>query len=162
MTQVRFMSRWDFINIIRAADNHNNQLDNRFAIISLNDTETEQKEMEQHVYLHTQCDNKIFMTFQDVDHPDNGGISNRQAKKLFQFIKENEGKSFVVHCFAGVSRSAAVAKFIQEYYDIDDPILESYKIYNRMVFSKLNAQIGSMSMEDYYREIELQDEKRNG
>jgi len=149
--KVTFMGRFEFVHLIRTQN-----VDN-CALISINDSTTENNEMKVHIELETNNRNHICLAFQDVDHHDGTGISNRQAKKLFDFIKENEGKDFIVHCFAGVSRSAAVAKFINDYYDVQDLVLENYKIYNKLVYSKLNGQCGQMSLEDYYRQLEEED-----
>lgn len=159
MKSVMFMGRYDFVHLIRQYDEKDQPLNNDYAIISISDNVTELKEMEQHIYLHTNNSNKIMLAFQDVDHNDNGGMSNRQAKALFEFIKKNEGKTFLVHCFAGVSRSAAVAKFINDYYDLNDHVCNSYKIYNKLVYNKLNALCGTMSLEDYYRQLEEEDRR---
>jgi predicted protein tyrosine phosphatase len=39
-------------------------------------------------------------------------ISLKQAREMLEFIIENKDKNFIVHCFAGVSRSAAVCLFL--------------------------------------------------
>lgn len=47
-------------------------------------------------------------------------MSIEQGKKIFDFVKENLlAKSFIIHCAAGVSRSAAVALFINGYFGGD-------------------------------------------
>jgi len=125
--KIAFMGRFEFVDLIRT---HN--VDD-CALISISDSTTENNEMKVHIELETSNQSHICLSFQDVDHHDGTGMSNRQAKKLFDFIKENEGKDFIVHCFAGVSRSAAVAKFINDYYDANDHVLENYKIYNKLV-----------------------------
>ena len=55
-----------------------------------------------------------FLDIDDLDHPDDPEmfISEKQAKELVSLLKhafENK-MNVVVHCFAGVSRSAAVAE----------------------------------------------------
>lgn len=42
---------------------------------------------------------------------------------------------YAVHCEAGVSRSAGVAKFISQFFNLSFP--ESYSLYNKHVFSTL-------------------------
>ena len=42
-----------------------------------------------------------------------------QAKQVFEFIKENKDKNFLVHCSAGISRSGAVGSFILDYLEGD-------------------------------------------
>ena len=47
------------------------------------------------------------------------GISQAQAQEIYDFIVRNRDKStFVVHCYAGVSRSAAVGEFIARVFNI--------------------------------------------
>ena len=40
-------------------------------------------------------------------------INNKQGRKIKQFIFDNFNNRFVIHCSAGISRSAAVAKAIE-------------------------------------------------
>ena len=47
-------------------------------------------------------------------------------------------KGILVHCHAGISRSAAVAKFLAERLDAAFP--DKYAVYNRRVYSTLNRQ----------------------
>lgn len=159
MMTVKFFSRWDFIKFIRKQEELGSEISDDYAIISINDNQKELDEMIQHVFLHTTNAKAYYVKFQDVDHHDGTGISNNQAKAMFNFIKENDGKHFLVHCFAGMSRSAAVAKFINDYYDMQDHVLENYKIYNKMVYGKLNGFLGKMSMGDYYRQLEEEDRR---
>ena len=45
---------------------------------------------------------------------------------------------FAVHCHAGISRSAAISKFIAVFHNLSFP--ESYKLYNKHVFSTLTRR----------------------
>lgn len=70
------------------------------------------------------------------------------ADEILNFILENVGKHFVVNCAAGVSRSGAICKFLQDEFDYDWPkyyqdlaypnhllynlLIESYNDYNRI------------------------------
>lgn len=44
-------------------------------------------------------------------------MRKRQANHLYRFIKKNIGKEFIIHCYAGISRSQAVRSFIVQMYD---------------------------------------------
>lgn len=44
-------------------------------------------------------------------------FSKEQGKQLLDFIIEHHGSPFVIHCDAGVSRSVAVASFMEMVYD---------------------------------------------
>lgn len=41
------------------------------------------------------------------------------AAKILQFIQENRGKNFIINCKAGISRSGAICKFLEEYLDYE-------------------------------------------
>ena len=43
-------------------------------------------------------------------------IDGDTALKILDFIEINKNKNFLIHCAAGISRSAAVALFINRYY----------------------------------------------
>lgn len=65
-------------------------------------------------------------------------INDEQAKLLVRFIGIHRHKDFIVHCAAGVSRSAAVALFINIIYghELKDNFF-STSIPNRYVLQKL-------------------------
>jgi predicted protein tyrosine phosphatase len=67
-------------------------------------------------------------------------ISDEHADAVIAWLKEHEDefKTVIVHCAAGISRSAAVAKFIAEVYDLDFP--EDYFLYNKLVYSTLRKR----------------------
>ena len=44
-------------------------------------------------------------------------ITDKQAEEIVQFIIKNLGKHFIIHCYAGVSRSKAVTQFIFDTFD---------------------------------------------
>jgi len=64
-------------------------------------------------------------------------FNEKHAKEILEFIHKIEGQwdIFVVHCEAGISRSAAVAKFIAEKYNLR--FNQEYKLYNSTVYNKL-------------------------
>lgn len=41
------------------------------------------------------------------------------AELIKNFIEKHRGEEFVIHCDAGISRSTAVASFMETYYDYD-------------------------------------------
>jgi predicted glycosyltransferase involved in capsule biosynthesis len=59
-----------------------------------------------------------------------------------EFLKKHEldTNDCVVHCEAGISRSAGVAKFISVIYSLAFP--ENYSVYNKHVFSTLMRAYG--------------------
>ena len=53
-----------------------------------------------------------------------------QAKKIFDFIENNIGKNFSIHCRAGISRSGAICCFILQMYE--DMYIQSFSEMRRM------------------------------
>jgi len=64
-------------------------------------------------------------------------FDKEDAKRIIDWLKANETKlsDIYVHCWGGISRSAAVAKFIAENYDI--PFDHGYDRYNTLVYETL-------------------------
>lgn len=44
-------------------------------------------------------------------------MSEEQAEQCLEFIENNIGKTFIIHCRAGVSRSQAFFRFITDFYE---------------------------------------------
>lgn len=145
MQKVEFISRYEMKRRVKHREDFTD-----VAIISISDTSTEYVEMRALLQEY----NYNALCFNDTD--DETGMSSLQAEVLLKFIQENYDKKFIVHCFAGVSRSAAVAKFINEFYELGDWYLEDYKCYNKRVYNKLMAAAG-LSLAAYYEELEKKD-----
>lgn len=64
-------------------------------------------------------------------------FNEEDAIKVLKFLKMHQANTedAFVHCEAGISRSAAVSKFIAHIYSL--PFPEQYSIYNKHVFSTL-------------------------
>jgi predicted protein tyrosine phosphatase len=83
------------------------------------------------------------MEFHDIEElvPDEPYdlFSEDQARQIIEFVADMNAYGVVgvlVHCRAGISRSAAVAKWIAGKYGL--PFPESYSLYNKHVFKLLN------------------------
>ena len=124
------------------------------SLISISDTIYEQKEIEQYLaFAGIPPEKFIALNFPD----DNVGVDKYDAKNLVNFIKaQGDQQDFIIHCYMGISRSGAIAKFINEYYDMGDHVLEYYDMYNRQVYNNLNAVIGK-DIASYYAELEKQE-----
>lgn len=76
-----------------------------------------------------------FFTARSIYKP----IKENQSKSLFEFIQQIEKRGITnvnIHCDAGISRSAAVARFIDDYYKVGEfPPL--YNHYNKSVYRAL-------------------------
>lgn len=128
------------------------EFDSNLAIISISDTKVEMEEMNS-LLSNSQCD-YLCLWFADSEESD--GITDEQAKYILSFI--NHKNDFMIHCFAGVSRSGAVAKFINEYYEHGHMWLEDYQGHNKRVYNKLMAAAG-LSLAAYYEELEKQERR---
>lgn len=86
------------------------------------------------------------LMFDDTDNIENPRIFNEQmASQILEFISNNINRTeIVVHCFMGVSRSAAISLFIQEEIlqkKVEDIQRSPYSGYNRHVTKLLRAQL---------------------
>jgi len=87
----------------------------------------------------------IQLMFDDVDNdyaPKNlRAMSDKQADITVNFIRrvhEHENDlTLIVHCFAGVSRSAGVGKFVNDIFKLDLPNYRGLQLYNSAVYRKL-------------------------
>lgn len=53
---------------------------------------------------------KLVLKFEDIIHPDEvNSPTKNDVQRIIDFAKEHNGKSFVVHCWAGQCRSSAAA-----------------------------------------------------
>jgi predicted protein tyrosine phosphatase len=85
------------------------------------------------------------------------------AGKIQEFAKKHAEEDILVHCQAGMSRSAAVAKWISEKHghelDLSPPCLGTDRHYNRHVYGTLRMKDAD-NMSAYYAELELADRLR--
>lgn len=88
----------------------------------------------------------IQLQFDDVDdeikyHAPVKRLSEDQCLVIVSFLENlhstQEDENVVVHCLAGVSRSAAVAKFISDYYIGDRDKYSRNLMFNKSVYRKL-------------------------
>lgn len=148
--KIDFMSRGAMVSLLTRNDLNNFN----GAIISISDTRQELQEME--LLLVDYHGPSLALMFAD----DDTCMNTVQAECLLKFINDNANKDFLIHCFAGVSRSGAVAKFINEHLEAGIWYLEDYKGYNRKVFEQLRGASGT-SLSAYYTELEENDRKIN-
>jgi predicted protein tyrosine phosphatase len=114
--------------------------------------------------LHDSWKHFLHLDFHDTDaHANNGkhwsalpvlngkytSFDKEHANQIIKFVSElpNEVDSVIVHCHAGISRSAAVARFIADMYFLEHDY--GYDLYNRRVYSTLrNVYYGGSYDED--------------
>ncbi len=88
----------------------------------------------------------LSLAFDDKDVPELGVVlfDEVQARQVKAFAEaaHAQGQCLVVHCFAGISRSAAVAMALGDYFGLAVyketlPCPGNYALYNRRVFREL-------------------------
>lgn len=95
--------------------------------------------------------NVLILHFDDVSedlmHPEHGlikAMDEGQAERVIKFLEANKGaKKLLVHCAAGVSRSGAVAQFVNDYYGGDKEYFKrnnKYILPNPHVFALLKKK----------------------
>lgn len=135
--------------------------------ISINETIEADKYDELKPYFKSNHNNVLVLFFDDVEEDTPITIINtgaklmakaftrKQGKQVIEFLEQNKTKEyFMVHCAAGISRSGAVATFINDYFNgdrerflTDNPYIHP----NGTVLSILNRLI----KEKEYKQLEV-------
>ena len=152
--QIKFIDRGTAKRNIENGAFALNQLD----LISISDTWSEAQQMRE-LWLDNKIDTNaaLFLKFADIDD-NSSGFTDKDAERVVNFVQESfvKRKDVVVHCFAGISRSGAVAKFVNEYWGLGDEFLEAYAGHNRHIFYKLLEAAGVPTLRQYYSNLEDQ------
>jgi predicted protein tyrosine phosphatase len=146
--KIKFISRTDAIKFIKSDLKYHKSLD----IISISDTNKEKKEMRDLWINNKSYENAaIFLNFHDIDGIESG-FTEQKARKIIEFVKESHAKKkdILVHCFVGISRSGAVAKFINDYFMEGDRYLDDYVGHNLHIYYTLLELAGVQTMRQYY------------
>jgi predicted protein tyrosine phosphatase len=122
--EVRFMPQADAVKLIPMADT---------ALISITGPAGEAQLKYGWTHL-------LRLEFHDADVEEFDGcllFDSDMARQVIQFVEQlpPDVTRFFVHCHAGISRSAGVAKFVAEM--TDTPFNKDYASYNRLVYSTL-------------------------
>jgi predicted protein tyrosine phosphatase len=95
----------------------------------------------------------IMMIFDDVDHPtlELQAITPEQCRYIINYVTEIHRSPqpilLIVHCFAGISRSAAVAKWVSDAFNINLPQYHNRLLHNTRVYSELMKEhLGGINM----------------
>lgn len=80
------------------------------------------------------------------------GITDSQAKELYKFCKKHKEKNFIVHCTAGVSRSAAICLFLNLCYNhkLKDHFFLTSHPNSRVVYKLLQAYYNDKTLNKTY------------
>lgn len=108
-----------------------------WAVISINDTGSYPANLK------PGWERVLRLTFDDIDTKQEPYqlFSAQDGRDMIEFVHDfslSGGEGILVHCHAGISRSAAVAKWIAERYLL--PFPSSYNLYNKHVFKILREE----------------------
>lgn len=99
-----------FDNYMREHGICDTNLPSDMAVVSIGELE----ESEHYFQDSTQVLNIDFWDVNDYEVEGVKGLTDEQAETIHDFISNNIGKDFYIHCRAGVSRSQAVARFLHD------------------------------------------------
>ena len=117
--------------------------DEESAVISIS-TPDEHYDMNIYSSIYNGIKRILRLSFDDVD---NGSFAMTEgdAASIAEFVEENKDKTIIVHCDAGISRSAGIAAAIMKHYNGDDTPIFNSRLYcpnmlcYRMVLEKLEG-----------------------
>ena len=156
---VKFVSRGDAKKYI----SKNHFIDADCDLVSISDTHKEAEQMKELWLANKKHANAaVFLRFADMDDS-SSGFDSKKAETICNFLEQSfrKKKDVIVHCFAGISRSGAVAKFANEYYGLNDAYLDTYTGHNLWVFYTLLEQAGVPTQRQYYGDLEKRLGKEN-
>jgi protein tyrosine phosphatase len=148
------VSRAEAIKLVLSGYFEKNAVD----FISISDTNSEKNQMRDMWVANKSAESAaIFLNFADISS-DQSGFTENKAKTIVSFVDESfrRKKDVIVHCFAGISRSGAVAKFVNEYFMLGDEYLESYAGHNHWVYYTLLEAANIPTLRSYYTNLEQQ------
>lgn len=74
--------------------------------------------------------------------------SKQDAAKIVDFLVKNRGKNFIVNCKAGISRSAAICKFLEECFGYEWESGKERARPNGLLFDLLKLEAGCLNRYD--------------
>lgn len=150
--KVTFVSRADALRMI--AEGY--FADGKTDLISISDTNKE-KQIVRAAWLANKADANaaIFLNFLDISDIA-CQLTDAKVRHIVKFATTSftRKKDVVVHCFVGVSRSGAVAKFINDYWGLGDRYLEDYVGHNKYIYYTLLEAAGVPTLRSYYKNLE--------
>lgn len=107
-------------------------------LISISDSCREKRQMRAAWLARNPDSHGHFVNFADVDDL-SGGLTPAKCSAIIRFIGASAlaQRNILVHCHLGVSRSAGVAKWCQDFHGYQNIGLERYTLYNKFVYSQL-------------------------
>lgn len=141
---VTFMSRADMKRKLSAKDFPPNSV-----AIGINDTETEREELMRMMWDCWELGDCVALCLKD----DNSNQEKQLDLLVFdigQMIIWTKPEHIFINGFMGISRSAAVAKYINDKYGLNDKRLQNYTQYNIDIYEWLCKIGGVQTMKQYY------------
>lgn len=141
---VTFMSRADTKRKLAAKDFPPNSV-----AIGICDTEDELLELHDLMWNCWELDDFAVVCLKD----DNSDQERKLVQLLFdidQMVIWTKPEHVFINCFMGISRSAAVAKYINDKYGLNDKRLQNYTQYNIDIYEQLCKIGGVQTMKQYY------------
>ena len=123
------------------------ELTDTYAVISIQDTVYGGFgfELKQNAY----CFGVLTVYFDDIEQPQHGAklMTEAQAAEIIRFISahKDDVDTLLIHCFAGISRSKAAARFAREMLGFP-PLNDD--VYNAYVYEMLKRQENECKQED--------------
>lgn len=152
--KTKFISRKDAMAIIPSSSFVQND---KIALISISDTPKEASDMVDLVCAEIDYDHSnpraLFMVFPD-NESDFTPIEADEIKRFVDKCQAEHMEMIIVHCLFGASRSAGVAKYINDYLGLGLTYIDDYTLYNRHVYKTLMEVSGIRTMRSYYRDLE--------
>lgn len=143
-TRVIVMSRFDFEHNLRDQEIYDDNVEERTDLAFISIQLTKKVAPCEKPYFSKNHSNVLTLSFNDVTDQDSDldGLFNRdQALAIIDFVEQNKGRIFLVHCHAGISRSGAVGTFIRQVLrlDYDSFMRDNPKIIpNQFILNLLN------------------------
>jgi len=140
--------RFNFVINDNKITDDNVEEKNTTAFISINDSKNDFS------FFKFDHPNVLRLYFEDITQPleDYKLFDINDAIKIIKFVENNKDKSYLVHCHAGISRSAAVGTFINDYYHIMDKDefkrLNSYISPNWFIYEMLVKTFNDLNNEN--------------
>lgn len=104
------------------------------------------------------CYNVLNLEFDDIDEESKDwkgqtfyGITEEQAKQCVEFIEQNKGKNFYIHCRAGRSRSAGICRYILDMYGKEYGYDETKSCRKENPCKTPNIRVVSMLKREFYK-----------
>ena len=117
-------------------------------LISISSTHSDYRKMRKALSKKLEAKTASCFQFLDIDSQESG-FTLRTAEFMLERIDHWMSLGFasrrsgvLIHCDMGVSRSGAVAKWINDYYGLDDRYLNEYNCYNTYIYQMLMKAAG--------------------